>query len=123
MSKIVLFTSLTLDGVMQAPGGRDEDTRGGFQYGGWAASYADEVSGSMAAESTATTGALLLGRLTYENFYSYWPKQTGNPFPEVLNNPPKYVASTTLQEPLPWVNSILLKGDVPEAVARLRAQP
>jgi dihydrofolate reductase len=121
MGKIVVFTSLTLDGVMQAPGRRDEDTRGGFRYGGWAAPYADAVSGGLAAEGAATTGGILLGRRTYEDFYGYWPKQTDNPFTEVLNNTPKYVASTTLKEPLAWSNSTLLKGDVPEAVARLKA--
>jgi dihydrofolate reductase len=120
MGKIVVFTSLTLDGVMQAPGRRDEDMRGGFQYGGWATPYADMVAGSMAAESMATTGAILLGRRTYEDFYSYWPNQPDNPFTEVLNNTRKYVASTTLEEPLPWSNSTLLKRDVPEGVAELK---
>jgi dihydrofolate reductase len=75
------------------------------------------------AQSMATSGALLLGRRTYEDFYAVWPNRTDNPFTEVLNNAPKYVASTTLKEPLPWINSILLEGDVPEAVAGLRAQP
>src|SRR5215203_629581 len=123
MSKIVLFTSLTLDGVMQSPGRPDEDTRGGFRHGGWATPYADEVSGGLAAEGMATTEATLLGRRTYEDFYSVWPRQTNNPVAEVLNKTQKYVASTTLEEPLAWSNSTLLKGDVPEAVARLRAQP
>ena len=122
MGGIILFTSLTLDGVMQAPGRPDEDTRGGFRYGGWGAPYADEVSGSMATQDMATTGAILLGRRTYEDFYSFWPKQSNNMFTDVLNNTPKYVASTTLEEPLPWVNSFLLKGDVPEAVAALKAR-
>ena len=71
----------------------------------------------------ASSGGLLLGRRTYEDFYAVWPKRTDNPFTEVLNNAPKYVASTTLREPLPWSNSILLKGDVAESVAGLRAQP
>jgi dihydrofolate reductase len=122
MGGIIVFTSLTLDGVMQAPGRPDEDTRGGFRYGGWGAPYADEVSGSLATQDMATTGAILLGRRTYEDFYAFWPKQNNNIFTDVLNNTPKYVASTTLKEPLPWVNSILLKGDVPEAVAGLKAQ-
>ncbi len=123
MSKIVVFNSMTLDGVMQAPARPDEDTRGGFQYGGWAAPYADPATFKAFQESSATTGGLLLGRRTYENFYSVWPKRTDNPFTEVLNNAPKYVASRTLKEPLPWMNSILLKGDVVNAVAELRAQP
>jgi dihydrofolate reductase len=123
MSKVVVFELVSLDGVMQAPGRPDEDGRGGFEHGGWAAPYADPVMGKAAGESMATTGALLFGRRTYEDFYSVWPKRTdGNPFTEVLNNTQKYVASTTLKEPLPWMNSILLKGDAVEAVARLRKQ-
>ena len=120
MSKIVVFTNLTLDGVMQAPGRPDEDRRGGFEYGGWATPYATMEA---AEESMSNTGALLLGRRTYEDFYTVWPNQTDNPFTEVLNNTQKYVASTTLQEPLPWVNSTLLKGDAAEAVARLKQEP
>jgi dihydrofolate reductase len=123
MSKIVVFENLTLDGVMQAPGRRDEDLRGGFQHGGWATPYADPVLGSVAGESMAYTGALLLGRRTYEDLYAVWPNRTDNPFTTVLNNTQKYVASTTLEEPLAWSNSTLLKGDVPEAVAGLKAQP
>jgi len=73
---------------------------------------------------STTSGALLLGRRTYEDFYAVWPNRTdNNPFTDVLNNAQKYVASTTLKEPLPWINSTLLKGDVPAAVAGLRAQP
>src|SRR5512138_3787306 len=123
MSRIVVFNSVTLDGVMQAPGRADEDLRGGFQHGGWAAPYADPGMGKAAGESMATSGGLLLGRRTYEDFYKVWPNRTDNPFTEVLNNAPKYVASTTLKEPLPWMNSILLKGGVPKAVAELKAQP
>jgi dihydrofolate reductase len=122
MRKIVVFNSLTLDGVMQAPGRPDEDVRGGFPYGGWATPYADPEMGRAAGESMATTGGLLFGRRTYEDFYSVWPHQTDNPFTEVLNNAQKYVASRTLKEPLPWMNSSLLKGDIPEAVSALKAQ-
>lgn len=126
MRKIVVFTNLTLDGVMQAPGQPDEDLRGGFQHGGWAAPYAamSSVSGESApGEALTNTGPILLGRRTYENFYAYWPNQTDNPYTEVLNNAQKYVASTTLEEPLPWINSTLLKGDVAKAVEGLKAQP
>jgi dihydrofolate reductase len=123
MSKIVVFNNLTLDGVMQAPGRPDEDRRGGFEYGGWATPYADPGIGKAAGESMATSGALLFGRRTYEDFYSVWPNRTDNPFTAVLNNAQKYVASTTLKEPLAWSNSTLLKGNVAEAVARLREQP
>ncbi|HEV2013189.1 MAG TPA: dihydrofolate reductase family protein [Candidatus Dormibacteraeota bacterium] len=122
MSKVVAFMSLTLDGVIQAPGRPDEDRRGGFEHGGWATPYADSVLGSVVGESMAYTGALLFGRRTYEDFYAVWPNRTDNPFTAVLNNTQKYVASTTLKEPLPWSNSTLLKGDAAEAVARLKAQ-
>jgi dihydrofolate reductase len=122
MPKVVVFTSLTLDGVMQAPGRPDEDTRGGFAHGGWAQAYNDPVMASVAAEGMADTGPILLGRRTYEDFYSYWPHQTDNPFTEVLDNTRKYVASTTLREPLPWRNSTLLEGDAAGAVAALKRQ-
>src|SRR5918994_1787171 len=118
MGKVVTFTSVTLDGVMQAPGRPDEDPRGGFEHGGWAAPYADPVMW----EGMGSGGALLLGRRTYEDFYGYWPNQTDNPFTAVLNEAQKYVASTTLKPPLPWSNSASLEGDVPEAVARLKEQ-
>ncbi len=123
MGKIVVFMNLTLDGVMQSPARPDEDRRGGFEYGGWGIPYADPGIGKAAGESMAPSGALLLGRRTYEDFYSVWPNRTDNPFSAILNNAPKYVASTTLKEPLAWSNSTLLKGDVAEAVARLREQP
>ena len=120
MVKLVVFESITLDGVMQGPGRADEDTRGGFQHGGWATRYADEVTGQVAADGMATTSALLLGRRTYEDFYSFWPSQPDNPFTAVLTNTPKYVASRTLEEPLPWANSTLLQGEVGDAVGRLK---
>jgi len=123
MRRIVVFMSLTLDGVIQAPGRPDEDRRGGFEYGGWGQQYADQEMGKAAAESMATTGGLLFGRRTYEDFYSVWPHRTDNPYTEVLNNAQKYVASTTLKEPLPWMNSTLLEGDAVDAVARLKHQP
>ncbi len=123
MSKIVVFENVTLDGVAQAPARPDEDTRGDFRYGGWAIPYSDPDMARIARESTPHAGALLLGRRTYEDFYAVWPSRTDNPFTAVLNNTQKYVASTTLKEPLPWSNSTLLKGDVPKAVAELKTQP
>lgn len=123
MSKVVAVVSLSLDGVMQAPGRPDEDRRGGFVHGGWATPYADSEQARVAADGMASTGALLFGRRTYEDFYAVWPNRTDNPFTPLLNNTPKYVASTTLKEPLPWRNSTLLDGDATEVVARLRAQP
>src|SRR5262245_58547992 len=123
MTRIVAFESITLDGVMQAPGRPDEDRRGGFEHGGWAAPYADEVSGRAAAEGGAETDALLFGRRTYEDFAGFWPRQKDNPFTDILNNARKLVASRTLQEPLPWQHSELLDGDACDAVAALREQP
>jgi dihydrofolate reductase len=120
MSKVVVLTNLTLDGVMQGPAGPDEDRRGGFEHGGWAAPYAAmEATGN----NFASAGALLFGRRTYEHFYAVWPKQTNSPYTEFLNTIPKYVASTTLKEPLPWSNSTLLKGDAAQAVSQLKEQP
>ncbi len=120
MRRIIVFNSLSLDGVMQAPGRPDEDRRGGFEHGGWAVPYSDPAMGKAVGESMATTGGLLFGRRTYEDFYDVWPNRTDNPFTDVLNNTEKYVASTTLKEPLPWSNSILLQGDAASAVAELK---
>jgi dihydrofolate reductase len=122
MSRLVVINHLTLDGVMQAPGRADEDRRGGFEHGGWARPYGDEVMGRVMGEGMAKGGALLLGRRTYEDFAAFWPKQRDNPFTPVLNERRKYVASRTLQEPLPWVNSTLLEGDAADAVARLKQE-
>ena len=119
MSKVIVSVNLTLDGVMQAPAEPDEDTRGGFKHGGWAAPYAAMPS---AGEAMANCGALLFGRWTYEQFYSVWPKRTDSPYSAYMDNIQKYVASTTLKEPLPWKNSTLLKGDAADAVARLRKE-
>src|SRR2546422_4043254 len=81
MSKVVVFTNLTLDGVMQAPGRPDEDRRGGFEHGGWATPYS---AMAQAGNSMSSTGALLLGRRTYEDFYAFWPNQSNNPYTEML---------------------------------------
>ena len=123
MRRIVVVEHLSLDGVMQSPSGLDEDRRGGFDHGGWAAADNDEV---MSAEMGKGMGAadLLFGRITYEAFYGYWPKQTEpNPFTEVLNQTQKYVASRTLAAELPWENSTLLTGDAAKSVADLKAKP
>jgi dihydrofolate reductase len=124
MSRVVVFESVTLDGVMQAPARADEDTRDGFEHGGWATPYSDPVMGQVAAESMTSTEALLFGRRTDEDFFAVWPNRPEpNPFTAVLNNTLKYVASTTLKEPLPWMNSALLDGDAADVVARLKEQP
>lgn len=122
--KIVVFNHMSLDGVIQAPGRPDEDVRGGFEHGGWSLPYADAVLGSYVAEGMASSGALLFGRRTYEDFHSVWPKRAEpNPFTKVLDATQKYVASRTLKNPLPWVNSTLLAGDAKDTVARLRREP
>src|SRR4051794_21118628 len=117
MSKLVVLNHLTLDGVMQAPGRPDEDLRGDFTHGGWARPRGDSVVAAFGG--IGEVGGLLFGRRTYEDFFSFWPNQTNNPFTEVLNSTQKYVASTTLAEPLPWSNSTLLRGDAATAVADL----
>ena len=124
MGRLVVLNNVTLDGVMQAPARPDEDTRGGFTHGGWAIPYNDPVMARIMGEGMAQSagGSMLFGRRTYLDFYSVWPNRTDNPFTPVLNATQKYVASTTLEEPLPWVNSTLLTGDVAEAVARLKEQ-
>ncbi len=122
MRSIVLWESVTLDGVRLAPGRPDEDTRGGFTHGGWGTRFADPALGAAATASMAGTGAILLGRRTYEDFFAVWPARTGDPYSRILNEAPKYVASRTLREPLPWQHSILLEGDAADAVARLRAE-
>ena len=123
MRKLVVGTFLTLDGVMQAPGGPNEDLEGGFQHGGWLVPYFDEKFGEIMTEWTKRAGAFLLGRKTYEIFAASWPKST-DPADEIataLNTRPKYVASQTLDK-VNWNNSRLLKGDIAEEVAKLKAQ-
>lgn len=122
MRALTVVENVSLDGVMQAPGGPEEDTRGGFEHGGWAAPFMDEV---LLAEMSKGFGRtdLLFGRRTYEQFYGFWPQQTdGNPFTDVLNRTQKYVVSRTLTEPLPWENSTLLAGEARDCVAKLRAE-
>jgi dihydrofolate reductase len=123
MRKLVVGTFLTLDGVMQAPGGPNEDRDGGFQHGGWLVPYFDERIGEIMTEWTTCAGAFLFGRKTYEIFAGSWPKST-DPADEIakaLNTRPKFVASRTLHK-VDWSNSSLLKGDVAEEVAKLKAQ-
>ena len=123
MRKLVVGTFLSLDGVMQAPGGPNEDCEGGFRHGGWLVPYFDEKLAGIMTEWTKRAGAFLLGRKTYEIFAASWPKST-DPADEIataLNARPKFVASRTLDE-VTWNNAHLLKGDVVEEVAKLKIQ-
>jgi dihydrofolate reductase len=122
--RIVVSEFLTLDGVMQAPGGKEEDTEGGFQHGGWQLDndYRDEVAGQAIMGSFEEAGGMLLGRRTYDTFAAYWPISDEEPIAGVMNNMKKYVASRTLKAPLEWKNSELLEGDTVEAVHKLKEQ-
>ncbi len=116
MRKIVVFTMVTLDGVMQAPGGSKEDTAEGFKYGGWSFPYADETFGTIINKELSVPFDLLLGRTTYEIFARYWPKREG-PIAGPFNKAKKYVVSDKTTD-LTWKESILIDGDV---VAKLKA--
>ena len=122
--RLTLHTFLTLDGVMQAPGGPDEDTDGGFSHGGWSFPYGDEDGGAAIAGWFAGASAFLLGRRTYQIFSGYWPRVTdaSNPIASKLNTLPKYVASTTLAS-AEWRGSVLLGGDLAAEVTKLKEQP
>jgi dihydrofolate reductase len=125
MRKVIVNEFLTLDGVVQAPGGVDEDREGGFAHGAWQMPYADEIFGKTIIEGIAQAGGFLLGRRTYEIFAAYWPNapEEEQVVAVPLNAAPKYVASRTLSGPLEWENSSLLVGDVAEAVAALKQEP
>ena len=120
MRKLVAVTQLTLDGVMQAPGGPEEDPSGGFRFGGWSVPYFDEVLGQAAGEAFEKPFDLLLGRKTYEIFAAHWPYDEG-PIADHLNSATKHVASRTLTS-LDWSNSRLLEGEVPTAVSALKQE-
>ncbi|HSQ48714.1 MAG TPA: dihydrofolate reductase family protein [Candidatus Deferrimicrobiaceae bacterium] len=120
MRRLVALTFLTLDGVMQSPGGPNEDTSGGFKYGGWTVGYWDDYLGKVMDEQMAEPFNLLLGRKTYEIFAAYWPNSK-EPIAKILNNAKKYVVSTTLSA-LNWNNSVLVKGDITEEIRKLKQQ-
>jgi dihydrofolate reductase len=123
MRKLVVGTFVTLDGVMQAPGGPNEDREGGFRHGGWLVPYFDEKFGEIMTEWTKRAGGFLLGRKTYQIFANSWPNATdaADEVAAALNNRPKYVASRTLDK-VDWNNSRLLKGDLAEEVTKLKLQ-
>jgi dihydrofolate reductase len=120
MRRLVVSTFLTLDGVMQAPGGPEEDPVGGFSHGGWSVGYWDDAMGQRMGEVMTTPFDLLLGRKTYEIFAAHWP-HTDDPGAAELNSARKYVASRTLDS-VEWNNSTLLEGDVAAAVATLKQE-
>ncbi|HJQ92863.1 MAG TPA: dihydrofolate reductase family protein [Candidatus Thermoplasmatota archaeon] len=122
MGKLIVDQFMTLDGVVQAPGGPDEDRSGGFAHGGWQAPYLDQGSLAVIVEEIERNEALLLGRRTYEIFAGYWPKASPeDPIAKKLNAMPKYVASRTLRR-VEWANSTLLGPDLRQEVARIKAR-
>ena len=120
MRELIVNTFLTLDGVMQAPGGPEEDPSGGFEHGGWSFGYWDEQMQKAMGESMSEPFDLVLGRKTYEIFAAFWP-YSDDPAAEPLNKATKHVASTTLKE-LEWENSKLIEGEVPEGVRALKEE-
>jgi dihydrofolate reductase len=122
MRKLIVLSFITLDGVMQAPGGPEEDPTGGFKYGGWTASYWDDFLGGVMDEQMAEPFDLLLGRKTYEIFAAYWPyAKSDDPFAARLNSARKYVVSTTLKK-LDWNNSTLIKDSIVPEIKKLKQQ-
>lgn len=119
MGRVVVVNHVTLDGVMQGPGRPDEDTRDGFEHGGWAAPGNDHVMGAKLGEWMNGDHVFLFGRRSYEIMLESWNRM-GGPFKDALNNTPKYVASKRPDMTLPWPNSTLLHGDVPAAVSELK---
>jgi dihydrofolate reductase len=124
--RIVVSDFISLDGVVQAPGGKEEDTDGGFQHGGWSMPFFDtEVMGAAIGEGFANTDALLFGRRTWRVMADAWPGRAGDPFADSMNEIKKYVVSTTLTEAdLDWNNTTLLPADnAMGAIRELRVQP
>jgi dihydrofolate reductase len=124
MPKIIVNAFLTLDGVMQAPGGPDEDRDSGFVHGGWQAPYADDVMGRLVTAGFDDADGFLLGRRTYDIFANYWPRITDpdNAIATALNSRPKYVVSRSLEQ-VTWNNASLIRGDLVTEIRQLRDQP
>jgi dihydrofolate reductase len=124
MRKLVVAEFMSLDGVMQAPGGADEDTEGGFTHGGWTGPYWHDDIGAHFFQAMNESDAMLLGRKTWQiHGGAFEPMPSGDPFGDVMNTRPKYVVSTTLTDVSAWRNSTLVSGNVVEAVRALKAQP
>lgn len=122
MRKIVVLSFISLDGVMQAPGGPEEDTSGGFRYGGWTVPYWDDFSGKVMSQQMSMPFDLLLGRKTYDIFAAYWPKQDESGLATVpFNKATKYVVSASSPK-LDWENSVLIDGDVVAKLKELKQQ-
>ncbi len=122
MAKLTVQMFVTLDGVVQAPGGPDEDREGSFPHGGWQFPYLEEGSGAVILQGIERMDALLLGRKTYEIFAGYWPRASAdNPFARKMNDVPKYVASRTLKQ-VNWKSARLIEGDLAVAVERIKAE-
>ena len=121
MRKLIVGTFISVDGVMQGPGAPEEDTTGGFAYGGWVFPHFDETVGEFVDELFAEPFDLLLGRNTYDIFAAYWPFQQGERIADKFNAATKFVA-TSSTEPLAWHNSVALRGNVPGEIARLKQE-
>ena len=121
MRKLIVSTFLTLDGVMQAPGGPEEDDSGGFAHGGWSVNYWDEQMGQVMGEAMSRPFDLVLGRKTYDIFAAYWPHATDDAGAKPLNDATKYVASRS-HATLEWGNSVLIEGDAAEGIAALKQE-
>lgn len=121
MRKLIVSTFLTLDGVMQAPGGPGEDDSGGFAHGGWSVSYWDELMGQVMGEATSTPFAMVLGRKTYDIMAAYWPNAPEEAGAKVFNDATKYVASRS-RPALEWSNSVLIEGDAADGLAALKKE-
>jgi dihydrofolate reductase len=122
MRKLIVSTFLTLDGVMQAPGGPGEDDDAGFAHGGWSVNYWDELMGQVMGEAMSTPFDLVLGRRTYDIFAAHWPRATEQDGAKPLNDATKYVASRG-HPTLEWSNSVLIEGDAAGGVAALKEEP
>jgi len=124
MRKLIVAEFITLDGVIQAPGGAEEDTEGGFQHGGWTVPYWHDDIGAHFFQAMAQADAFLLGRKTWQiHGGAFEPMAAGDPFFDAINSVPKYVVSTTLKSASAWRNSTLISGNVAQAVRELKKQP
>jgi dihydrofolate reductase len=121
MRKLIVQTFLTLDGVMQAPGGPEEDDSGGFAHGGWSVNYWDEQMGQVMDEATSTPFAMVLGRKTYDIMAAYWPHAPEETGAKTFNDATKYVASRSHPR-LEWSNSVLIEGDAAEGLTALKQE-